>query len=94
MLTLYNALRKTQEGMHSIICYAQDPAYTTNDKVILGELGITVLDDPGAFLKVDNSTIVISCAPEVPIKQIISELAHPVAILCDRVREQDRPGMW
>lgn len=94
LLTVYDLLGKTQEGTGGIACYVQDPAYTSNDELILRELGITVLNDPEAFLKVDDSTLVISCAPDVPVKQVLSEFTKPVAILWDRVREQDRPGMW
>ncbi|KAF2721992.1 hypothetical protein K431DRAFT_345957 [Polychaeton citri CBS 116435] len=53
------------------LCYAQDPAYIDVDKAVLGTQGITVLEDPGGFIEVDGSTVIISCAPNVPVKQVV-----------------------
>jgi len=71
-----------------IICYAQDPAYTEIDKSVLEGSGITVLDDPKAFLEVDDSTVVISCGANVPVKQIISDIARPAIMIWDRNTEK------
>lgn len=43
------------EGAGGIKCYAQDPIYTPVDERVLSEAGFTVVDDPRAFLEVDES---------------------------------------
>jgi SRR1 len=87
-LTVSKALTEKQ-GTGSVSCFAQDPAYNAIDKSILGELGIEVLDDPDGFIAVDDASIVISIAPDVPVKQIISDLAKPAAIIWYRVDLND-----
>ena len=91
VLTLRNILSKKQEDLGGISCYAQDPEYSDVDIHILRENGITVLDDPEGFLKVNDSTLVISCAPQVPVKQITLDLVRPAAMIWDRIKEHD-PG--
>lgn len=85
MLTMREVLGK-EKGNSEMICYAQDPAYTDVDKCILMETGITVLDDPEAFLVVDESTVVFSCSPNVPVRQIISDITQPAIMIWDRVQ--------
>ena len=67
--------------------YAQDPAYSEVDKSLFADRGIIVLDDPEGFLQVDDSSAVISCGPHVPVKQIISDVAQPVLMIWDKVRD-------
>ncbi|TAQ89295.1 hypothetical protein B7494_g2388 [Chlorociboria aeruginascens] len=93
ILTMRKILCKNQREQSGISCFAQDPAYDEVDKSILGEYGIDVLDDPEAFLKVDDSTLVISCAADVPVRQLTLELARPAAMLWDRIREHERSGL-
>jgi hypothetical protein len=59
------------------------------DRLILEENGFTVLNEPEGFFTVDGSTIVVSFAPEVPVKQIILDLVRPAAIIWDRITEED-----
>ncbi|KAH8789097.1 hypothetical protein F5882DRAFT_438708 [Hyaloscypha sp. PMI_1271] len=94
VLTLRNILSKKQEDLGDISCYAQDPAYSEVDILILRENGITVLDDPEGFLKVDDSTLVISCAAQVQVRQITLDLARPAAMIWDRIEEHDRDSLW
>jgi hypothetical protein len=61
--------------------------------LILRENGITVLDDPEGFLEVDDSTLVISCAAQVPVKQITLDLARPAAMIWDRIKGHDLGGL-
>lgn len=83
-MTVRDILRdKNKSG--EILCYAQDPEYTTADKAVLESNGITVLEDPRAFLDVDESTVVLSFAPNVPVRQIITDIARPAAVIWDRV---------
>ena len=89
ILTVRDVLGKKKGNPNRIICYAQDPAYTKIDKSVLEGSGITVLDDPKAFLEVDDSTVVISCAADLPIKQIISDLARPAVMIWNRIYEDE-----
>jgi hypothetical protein len=89
ILTLRDILDGKREDLGSVSCYAQEPAYSDTDKLILGDHGITVLDDQDGFLRVDDSTLVISCAPQVPVKQIIIDLARPAAMIWNRIEAHD-----
>lgn len=62
-------------------CFSQDPAYSALDKQVLQSMGCTVLDDPRAFLEVDNNTVLVSIAPNIPVQQIIADIARPLAIV-------------
>lgn len=82
ILTLRRIISQRQG--HAIFCYAQDPAYSEIDKSILTESGVVILDDPDGFLKVDETTLVLSFAAQAPVKQIVLELARPSMIIWDR----------
>lgn len=73
----------------NIKCFAQDPDYSDIDRAVLEEHGITVLDDPRAFIEVDDSSVVFSCAADAPVKEIVSEIARPAMMIWDRVVESD-----
>lgn len=92
ILTLRSILGK-KHGSYNISCYAQDPAYTNSDRKVLHDRSITILDDPEAFLKVDGSTLVISCGPMVPVRQIVLDIARPAMMIWDRVEEEDDSSM-
>lgn len=78
---LSELLRQTRD---SIQCYAQDPGYTDTDRNMLQNSGITVLDNPHGFLEVTDSTVVLSFDAEVPVRQIIADIARPVMMIWDR----------
>ena len=89
--TIAKLLRKKRE----IICYAQDPGYNDNDKEMLRSIGITPIDDPRGFLEVDSNTLVISICPNVPVKQIITDLHPPGAMLWNTVlSEAQERAIW
>lgn len=97
ILTLRDVFSKRQgnKPRSEIMCVAQDPLYSAIDKVVLNEAGITVLDDPRAFLEVDESSVVLSFSPNAPIRQIITDLARPSVILWNRVqREEELLERW
>lgn len=85
LLTARDLLR--DNTAKDIACYAQDPANTTIDKSALERIGIQALEDPCGFLEVDESSVVCSFAPNVPVKQIVTDLARPAVIIWNRVRE-------
>jgi hypothetical protein len=68
-----------------IRCFAQDPYYNDTDEEILGQAGITVLEDPRGFLHVDDQSVVLSFAPNAPIRQIVADIARPAILIWDRV---------
>ncbi len=60
-------------------------AYVDTDKEVLGRVGVTVVDDPRGFLEVDDNSVVICVAPNVPVKQIIADIARPAVLIWNRV---------
>jgi hypothetical protein len=66
-------------------CYAQDPEYAAVDKRLLSEEGATVLEDPRGFLEVDENCVVISASPNVPVRQIVADIARPAVLIWDEV---------
>lgn len=74
---------------------AQDPAYTRVDKSVLEEDAIRCLDDPGGFLDVDNLSVVISIAPDIPVRQVVADIARPTVMVWERVtREEEEMDGW
>lgn len=86
VLTLREWLLARQE---SICCYSQDPEYKPVDKVVLREHGIEVIDDPRAWLEVDKRSILFSCAPNAPVKEIVADITRPAVVVWERVEEKD-----
>lgn len=70
----------------SIRLLTQDPAYSNETKEMLQGMGFEVTGDYGAggFAEIDDETIVFSVFTKAPVKQIIADLARPVAIICPR----------
>lgn len=78
LLTLKDALQKP--GVE-IVCLAQDPIYSATDIAVLGRAGITVVADPKGFLHVDEHSVVFTCAPNVPVREIVLDLTRPAVVL-------------
>lgn len=85
--------QKYESKLEDIPCYVQDPIYTDIDRLLLDTHGVQVLDDPDGFLEVDNSSLVISCGSNAPIKQIVSDIAYPAAIVWDTMQKNDT-SIW
>ena len=90
MLTLRNFLSADKEGLSEIACYAQDPFYTNVDETVLDAHDIAILKDPVGFLEVDDSTAVICVSSDVPVKQIVSDLAQPALVIWNRIEQDDQ----
>lgn len=88
LLTLKEWLQE-RDGIEEVPCCAQDPCYNSMDKQILGEAGIELIDDPRAWLEVDEQSMMISVAPNVPVKEIIADIARPAVIIWCRVEFND-----
>lgn len=74
---------------YPISAWAQDPAYGPVDATVLAESGISLLENPDGFLKTDDSTIVLSFAPDIPVRQIITEISRPAAMLWNKLIENE-----
>ena len=81
LLTAMDWLRKKRPGEKELSCYVQDPEYTLIDREILNGVGIQAVDDPEGFLKVDDRSIVLSIAPNIPVKSIIADIAIPAMVI-------------
>ncbi|OTB09201.1 hypothetical protein M426DRAFT_260487 [Hypoxylon sp. CI-4A] len=78
-----------------IRCFAQDPAYHAIDAEVLKGRGVECLEDPEAFLELDDETVVLSFAPNVPVRQIVADLARPVVIIQDLPDDDgDEAGLY
>lgn len=72
-----------------IACYAQDPIYTAVDHQVLGDVGFTVVDDPRAFIEIDDTSLVICVNPDIPVWEIIADTARPAVLIWNRVVTHD-----
>lgn len=93
LITAKNWLRKKGLTDKTLSCYMQDPEYTSVDREILDGFGFQTVDDPEGFLKVDEQSIVLSIAPNVPVKHIIADIARPAIVIWFQVKETDT-AMW
>lgn len=97
ILSLRDALLERKKDLHTVspeekfICYAQDPAYTDVDCSVLAAHGITFIHDPKGFLEIDSSSAVISIAPDVPVRQIVAELAQPAMMIWSKPNPRLHP---
>ncbi|KAL4861839.1 hypothetical protein BDV12DRAFT_203609 [Aspergillus spectabilis] len=90
LVTMQRHLQQETNGQ--IACSVQDPAYTDADRAVLDTYGIRVLDDPEGFLEVDDVSLVFSCSPSVPVKQIVVDVAKPAVVIWDRVENGNSRG--
>ncbi len=89
LLTLKKIFELKAGNAASIQCFAQDPVYTEDQASVLQACGIKVLDDPEGFIETDESTVLFSCSPNVPVKQIIADIAQPAVIIWNPVGDVD-----
>ncbi|CAG9983969.1 unnamed protein product [Clonostachys byssicola] len=70
-------------GKGPLKVYTQDPEYTDADKQVLRDLGIEVVGGAGAlgFTYVDSDALVFSIAPNIPVRQIVADIARPAAMV-------------
>jgi hypothetical protein len=76
----------------NIKCYAQDPLYTKADTLVLQRENITVLDDPRGFLEIDEETVVLSHAPDIPVRQVTADITRPAMMIWNKVRNIPTPS--
>ncbi|KAJ8129739.1 hypothetical protein O1611_g3893 [Lasiodiplodia mahajangana] len=59
----------------------QDPAYNQRARDILYSAGLTVLEDPQALLELDESSILLTISPGLPVKDIVADTCRPGVII-------------
>lgn len=80
-----------RNGGREVPCYSQDPANNAGPGTeFLRTIGITPLDDPKGFLAVDENTLVVSVAPNVPVRQILADIQWPLAMLWNTVETSEK----
>jgi hypothetical protein len=74
-------------GTEPLPILAQDPAYSLVAKRLLMDVGIAVVGGRGslAFTHVDERTVVFSCNPNIPVKQVVADIARPAAMIWNQV---------
>lgn len=94
LLTLrefFACLIKRQKGEkdaapeYEVPYYAQEPRYCNNDKQPLEKNFIQVLDNPKGFLEVGESSIVVLVAPNIAVREIVTDIARPAVLIWDFV---------
>lgn len=88
LLTLEEWLQE-RDRKENVPCYVQDPVYNSIDQEILGNVGIEVIDDPRGWLEIDEQSMMITVAPNVPVKEIIADIARPAVIIWHHVGFRD-----
>ncbi|KAL2809994.1 hypothetical protein BJX63DRAFT_403231 [Aspergillus granulosus] len=87
LVSIQHLLQDKSRSNEQIPCSVQDPAYADGDRAVLPAWGINVLDDPQGFLEINDDTLVFSSAPDIPVKQIVVDVARPAVIIWDRVED-------
>ncbi|KAJ5093315.1 hypothetical protein N7456_009176 [Penicillium angulare] len=88
LVTVRNWLKERYNDS-DVSCYIQDPMNTSVDKEVLADIGFEMIDDPRGWLEVDERSFVLSVAPNVPVKEIIADIARPAIAVWYKVEEED-----
>lgn len=93
-LTMANIIRScAKPGDRRVRLLTQDPDYCDETKDLVRDIGFEVVGGYGAggFAEVDNESVVFSAFTNAPFKQIITDLARPLAIINCR---NNIAGVW
>lgn len=63
---------------------------TSVDRDVLADIGFEMIDDPRGWLEIDERSVVLSVAPNVPVKEIIADTARPAIVIWSRVKNDDK----
>ncbi|PYH48068.1 uncharacterized protein BP01DRAFT_353943, partial [Aspergillus saccharolyticus JOP 1030-1] len=76
----------SEDGDGPLACALQDSIYDDMDEHFLSvTLKMDVVADPQGFLQVEDTSVVYSCSNDVPVKEIIAEIARPAIIIWEDV---------
>lgn len=92
LLAVRNWLKEANEHQ-DISCFIQDPMNTPLDKEVLGDIGFEMIDDPRGWLEIDERSVVLSVASNVPVKSIVADTARPAIVIWDRVPDHDQKSL-
>ena len=95
MLTMATILK--EKGIskgRDVQCFAQDPWYDEKDIEFLRGLGITVVNDPEGFLRIDEHTLVFSVCPNIPVRQIVADVQWPAAMVWNSPLPEGQMNEW
>lgn len=81
---------KERDQNNDIFCYIQDPMNTSVDREVLADIGFEMIDDPRGWLEIDERSVVLSVAPNVPVKEIIADTARPAIVIWNRVKDENK----
>ncbi|KAJ5683141.1 hypothetical protein N7462_006306 [Penicillium macrosclerotiorum] len=81
---------KERDQTDGISSYIQDPMNTSVDREVLADIGFEMIDDPRGWLEIDERSVVLSVAPNVPVKEIIADTARPAVVIWNRVENDDK----
>ncbi|KAL4866926.1 hypothetical protein BDV12DRAFT_198653 [Aspergillus spectabilis] len=90
LVLLKKTLEESHLGTDNVPCFAQDPAYSLNDREILSRSGLDVVDDPDGFLHTDDTSLVFSCAPNICVKEVITDISRPLILIWCEVGDEPR----
>ncbi|KAF3479444.1 uncharacterized protein GIQ15_06420 [Arthroderma uncinatum] len=88
-LKIYHDLALRDKETKEFIPMGPNPAYSSVDSMVLSDFEISTVEDPVGFLMVDSRTVVISCCPDIPVRQIITDIARPAMIFWDANASED-----
>ncbi|KAJ6014317.1 hypothetical protein N7540_008908, partial [Penicillium herquei] len=89
LLTVRDWLKERDQDKR-IPCYLQDPMNTDVDREVLADWDVEILDDPRGWLKVDERSVVLSVGSNVPVREIISDIARPAIAIWGKVPDEDQ----
>ena len=78
-----------RESLPNVDCLAQDPVYQDNDRSVLRKAGINVvesthtLETAKAFLKVEDTSVVVSISAGTPVRGVVMDIAKPAVLVWD-----------
>lgn len=84
MLAIRDLVEASYRKLRTVQCFAQDPIYCPVDKEVLEDADITVLNDPRIWLEIDEGSVVISVWPNIPVLEIIADIARPLILVISR----------
>ncbi|KAJ8129826.1 hypothetical protein O1611_g3804 [Lasiodiplodia mahajangana] len=61
--------------------YVQDPAYSSRCKDLIQSVGFTIIDDPRAWLDMDESSVLVSINADITVEDIVADLCRPGIII-------------
>ncbi|KAI1781540.1 hypothetical protein F4818DRAFT_436731 [Hypoxylon cercidicola] len=86
VLSQVNKRRVLHHSLVSDLRSTLDPAYKQRDKDILRSAEFTVLDDPQAWLELDESSVLVCINADILIADIVADICRPALIIWDRKR--------